>query len=350
MQNWANYYTVSTSDLSAASTDFVVRRLRLRFGGHVFSPKLTFNLQLSFSRSDQDVTEQYFANIVRDAMLFWNFTPDLQVGFGQTKLPGNRQRVISSGDLEFADRSIVNGAFTTDRDFGFQGFWRPIKGDVVVNLRGAITEGDGRNQKAIAGGGLAYTGRIEVLPMGEFKGGGDYFEGDLLRESTPKVSVGLTAHHNEGTTRNRGTLGEQLYAQRNADIIYADALMKYSGLSIYAEYAQRTAPNPITYDPKDSTKSSNLFVGNGWMAQATYVFPFMMSVGARYAVVDAGEQLKGLSDYRKDENIAANITYYVNKHRVKTNLEFGLNTRTLYNSNNRQQSSYYVRYNFEFGI
>jgi phosphate-selective porin OprO and OprP len=350
MQNWANYYTVSTSDLSAASTDFVVRRLRLRFGGNVFTPNLTFNLQLSFSRSDQDVTEQYFAHIVRDAMLFWNFSPDLQVGFGQTKLPGNRQRVISSGDLEFADRSIVNGAFTTDRDFGFQGFWRPIKGDVVVNLRGAITEGDGRNQKAIPGGGLAYTGRVEVLPFGSFKGGGDYFEGDILRESTPKVSIGLTAHHNEGTTRNRGTLGEALFAQRNADIIYADALLKYSGLSVYGEYAQRTAANPITYDPKDSTKTSALLVGNGWMAQATYITPFMLSIGLRYAVVDAGDQLKGLSEYRKDENMAANVTYYVNKHRVKTNLEIGLNTRTLYNSNNKQQSSYYVRYNFEFGI
>ncbi|MFZ9870452.1 MAG: hypothetical protein ACO3E0_04780 [Candidatus Kapaibacteriota bacterium] len=69
MQNWLTYNTVSTSDLSAASTELVVRRLRLRFGGHAFDPRLTFNLQLSFSRSDQDYSDTQFPNIVRDAMV-----------------------------------------------------------------------------------------------------------------------------------------------------------------------------------------------------------------------------------------------------------------------------------------
>ncbi len=125
-------------------------------------------------------------------MIFWSFNKNLQVGFGQTKLPGNRQRVISSADLEIADRSIVNGAFTLDRDFGFQAFWRPISGDQIVNLRAAISSGDGRNQPVISGGGLAYTGRIEFLPFGAFTNGGDYFEGDLSREQKPKVSIGLS--------------------------------------------------------------------------------------------------------------------------------------------------------------
>jgi hypothetical protein len=39
------------------------------------------------------------------------------IGFGQTKLPGNNQRVVSSGS-EFTDRTINNSRFNIDRDFG----------------------------------------------------------------------------------------------------------------------------------------------------------------------------------------------------------------------------------------
>lgn len=355
MQNWATYTTRTQAegedlDLSAGSTDLVTRRTRIRFGGSLYDPRLTFNLQLSFSRSDMDWADTQFPNVIRDAMVFWNFSRDLQIGFGQTKLPGNRQRVISSADLEVPDRSIVNSSFNLDRDFGFQGFWRPINGDVVVNLRGAISSGDGRNQPVIPGGGLAYTGRAELLPFGAFTNGGDYFEGDLAREQQPKLSIGVSFQHNENQTKTRGSLGRALYAQRTAEVLYADALLKYQGFSFYTEYAQRTANNPITY--KDTTKKdyAAIFVGTGYMAQASYIFPSMWNVGLRYAVVDAGSQLAGLSEYRKQTNIACVVGYYVNRHRIKANLELGTNQDVLYNNANTKQSNLYSRFNVELGI
>ncbi len=355
MQNWATYTTKTEDvdqdlDLSAGSTDFAVRRLRLRFGGSLYDPRLTFNLQLSFSRSDQDWTDTQFPNIIRDAMIFWNFSPTLQVGFGQTKLPGNRQRVISSADLEQPDRSIVNAAFNLDRDFGFQGFWRPITGSVIVNLRGAVSTGDGRNQPSISGGGLAYTARAEVLPFGAFKNGGDYFEGDLAREEKPKLSVGVSYHHNDNQTKTRGPLGRALYARRSSQVLYADALLKYQGFSLYTEYAQRTSDNPITY--KDTTRKdyAAVFVGSGYMAQASYIFPSMWNVGARYAVVDAGNQLAGLAEYQKQVNMSGVVGYYINKHRIKANLELGTNRITLLNSGSEVQHSLYARFNVELGI
>lgn len=354
IQNWATYTTKTQTDdedidLSAGSTDLVTRRLRLRFGGSLYDPRLTFNLQLSFSRSDMDWVDTQFPNIIRDAMVFWNFDKNLQVGFGQTKLPGNRQRVISSADLEISDRSIVNGAFNLDRDFGFQGFWRPIQGDVVVNIRGAISSGDGRNQPVISGGGMAYTGRVEILPFGSFKNGGDYFEGDLMREEKPKLSVGLSYHHNENQTKTRGTLGKSLYAQRTANVIYADALLKYQGFSFYTEWAQRSSDDPVTY--KDATKKdySAVFVGDGYMVQTTYVFPSMWNVGFRYAVVNAGSQLLGLIDYTRQTNMAGVVGYYINRHRIKANFEIGTNRYLNLNTNILSQN-YYSRFNTEFGI
>lgn len=355
MQNWATYTTKAGNaehdiDLSAGSMDLAIRRLRLRFGGSLYDPRLTFNIQLSFSRSDQDWTDSQFPNIVRDAMIFWNFSPTLQVGFGQTKLPGNRQRVISSADLEQPDRSIVNSAFNLDRDFGFQGFWRPITGSVIVNLRGAVSTGDGRNQPSISGGGLAYTARAEVLPFGAFTNGGDYFEGDLAREDKPKLSVGVSLHHNENQTKTRGPLGRALYDRRSSDVVYADALLKYQGFSLYTEYAQRTSANPITY--KDTTRKdyAAVFVGSGYMAQASYIFHSMWNVGARYALVDAGDQLAGLAEYQKEVNVSGVLGYYVNKHRIKANLELGTNRITLLNSGNEVKHSLYARFNVELGI
>ncbi|MCX6141366.1 MAG: porin [Candidatus Kapabacteria bacterium] len=355
MQNWLTVTSATMAEgddlnLSTGSTDFVVRRLRLRFGGSLVDPRLTFNIQLSFTRADMDWNDTQFPNIIRDAMIYWNFNKNLQVSFGQGKLPGNRQRVISSADLEMPDRSITNSAFTLDRDFGVQGFWRPIHGDMVVNVRGAISSGDGRNQPVITGGGLAYTGRVEFLPFGAFTNGGDYFEGDLAREQKPKVSVGVSYQHNENQTRTRGELGKNLYAQRTSNVLYADGLLKYDGFSLYGEYAQRTAVDPITY--KDTTKKdyAAVFIGTGYMLQASYIFPSMWNVVARYAVTEAGSQLAGLSEYQKQVNIAAVIGYYINKHRIKINLEMGTNRSTLYNSNDLVHYNYYSRLNMELGI
>src|SRR5690606_26032135 len=124
-----------------------VGRLRLKLEGFVYDPELTYYIQLSFSRGDMDWEgrENSIANVtpnlIRDAVIYYTPTKNLRLGFGQTKLPGNRQRGVSSGDQQFVDRSIVNATFNIDRDFGL---FADFMSDYVM-LRGAITSGDGRN-------------------------------------------------------------------------------------------------------------------------------------------------------------------------------------------------------------
>jgi phosphate-selective porin OprO and OprP len=351
MQNWALFNTTSVSDLSIGSTELAVRRLRLRFGGHMLTPKLTYNIQLSLARRDLDAEDTDVSNIVRDAMVFYNFSPDLVVSFGQTKLPGNRQRVVSSGDIEFPDRSIVNAAFNLDRDFGLQAFWRPIAQEVSVKLRGAISSGDGRNQLTIRGPGLAYTARAEILPFGEFTGGGDYFEGDILREHSPKLSVAATMHRNEMQTRTRGQLGLPLFAQRSANVAQADAIFKYSGLSLYAEWAQRsTQASPITVNHADSNQRAAVFVGSGFVLQSTYTLPSMLAFGARYAVVQPHEALAGMPEYVTEQVASGVVTYYINRHRIKANCELGYRQLSDPETNVLRTNNFFVRFNLETGI
>lgn len=92
-----------------AAFDGQIRRLRLRFDGYVGDPKFLYAIQLSFSPGDVgEIHDGENINIIRDAVVFYRPNKRWNISFGQTKLPGNRQRVNSSGALQLTDRSINN--------------------------------------------------------------------------------------------------------------------------------------------------------------------------------------------------------------------------------------------------
>src|SRR5690606_34297750 len=129
--------------------------------------------------------------------------------------------------------------------------------------------------------GLAYTGRVELLPLGRFTGENDYQEGDLEREETPKLSIGGTIHYNERALREAGQLGNDLYSPRNLKTFEADVLLKYRGWAWYNEYMTRDTPNPFTVDPSDGNQIRNIFTGNGLLTQMSYLFKNNFEVAMR---------------------------------------------------------------------
>lgn len=322
MQNRAAFVTKDLDDLAAESFEFRVRRLRLKFEGFVYDPRLTYYIQLSFSRGDMDWrgpenSEQNVSpNVVRDAVIYYNPTKNLKLGFGQTKLPGNRQRVVSSGDQQFPDRSLVNSTFTLDRDFGFFGHFTTN----FVILRGAITSGEGRNSLG-SNSGLAYTGRVEFLPFGRFTDGNDYVEGDLARERLPKLSLAGTFSYNDNAVRDAGQLGSDLFAPRPIRNVEFDALFKYNGWAWYNEFMERNAPNPITQDPDDASLSY-IFNGRGFLSQLSYLFKSNYEIAGRYLVVTPFEELYNNPTHpelneRRRQRIELGVTKYIIGHRLK---------------------------------
>jgi len=320
MQARSNYVTKSTEDFSASEIEARIRRMRLRFEGFVLNPKINYYIQLSFSRGDMDWDDadasKYNSspNVVRDAVIIYKPTKRWNILFGQTKLPGNRQRVNSSGELQFYDRSIVNSTFNIDRDFGLQVYYNNHIGTFAYALKGAVTSGEGRNSNK-SDAGLAYTGRIELLPLGTFTNKGDYFEGDLERESSPKISLCAGYHYNEGAYRTQGTIGKDLYQQRNLKSFIADFLIKYRGFAFATEYLNRNADNPITIDPKDPKKTSTVATGFGLMSQCSYIFKNNVEIAARYAQTNPTKSLE-TKTHRKEE-YGVGLTKYLNKHRIK---------------------------------
>jgi len=310
VQEWGVLGT-SDDEPSISTSQFAIRRARLRFESVVWDPRLRVNVQLSFSRGDMDFENSNFPNVLRDAAVSWQSTPRLSLMVGQTKLPGNRQRVISSGEQQFPDRSIVNGAFTLDRDVGVWLTYDVVDGALPFTSRTAITGGEGRNAGA-GDAGLAYTQRIELYPLGRFTGGGDYYEGDLMREQTPKLSLGFVFSHNEQARRAGGQLGKFLGAPRDIETAIADVLFKYDGFAVSAEFARRTARDPITL--VDSV-SRPVLTGGGATVQASYLTRSNIEPAVRFSIVEPHRDLAGVIE--RQRQFSFGLSRYLKGHRVK---------------------------------
>lgn len=346
MQNRFGLRTESGEDLSIEQTDFRVRRMRLRLDGYVLNPRIQYYIQLGFSKSDMDLDGGSFAQPIRDAIIYYYFNPNFYVGFGQSKLPGNRERVVSSGNLQFVDRSIANGVFTLDRDFGFFAYYTlPTKGKAQYQLKGAVSTGEGRNPSP-GDNGLSYTGRIEFLPFGKFKNGGDYSEGDLEFEPKPKLSLALTLNSNQNAVRTRGQLGSDLYAKRDQKVLIADAMFKYRGWGVLAEYFQRNSPDPITRNALGATRV--VWIGKGHNLQVSKMISPKSELALRYAEVKPDEKIKPYES--QGDEVALGFSRYLNGHRIKLQGNFGYgwanNEWNLINTSNFWFGTFQV----EFGI
>ena len=315
MQNRIGAFTTSGSDFSFDEYDARVRRLRMRVDGFLMNPRLTYSIQLAFTRGDQDIDNTGIANVVRDAIIFYHFTPHFHIGFGQHKLPGNRQRVNSSGQLQFAERSIVNGAMTLDRDFGLKAYYKNQFGGIHYQFKTAITTGEGRSVNT-TDNGLAYTGRFELLPFGTFTNEGDYSEGDLEREPTPKVSFAAGYSKNKKTNRTGGQLGKELFSPVDMSTWMIDAIGKYRGWAYSLEYIKRHVDAPLTFNTAGNL--SYAFTGNGINHQASYIFPSNIELAFRYSRLSPSTKILA---YETRKNILEmGSTKYFNKHRVKLQL------------------------------
>ncbi|MCH4553937.1 porin [Aestuariibaculum lutulentum] len=294
--------TSTWQDGESLETSMLIRRSRLKFDGFAFSPKLQYKIELGLANRDMSGASQYTSNsprYVMDAVLKWNFAGNFVLWAGQTKLPGNRERVISSADLQLVDRSLVNSRFNIDRDMGLQlRHHFNLTNKFIVKEIASISQGEGRNVTTGNEGGHQYTGRVELYPFGDFISKGDYKGSDLNREQTPKLAVGATYNFNNNAVRDRGNLGsymetnEGLY-ETNISTIFIDAMFKYKGFSFMGEYADRTADDPIAKNADGSLTGAEVQVGKGLNLQSGYLFKNNWEVTGRYTNVELDKNITG---------------------------------------------------------
>jgi phosphate-selective porin OprO and OprP len=322
MQNRMAYF-YQLDDSADPVVEARVRRLRLRLDGFLLSSKLSYYIQLSFSRADQDLVEDVIAQTVRDAMIYYRFSPSFYIGFGQGKLPGNRQRVISSGNIQMPDRSVANQLFTIDRDFGIFTYKTIQLNTAQLQLKTAISTGDGRNALP-SNDGLAYTGRVEFLPLGDFKNSGDYSEGDLEFEPSPKLSLAATYSFNQKAVRTGGQLGKAIPEPVDMQTFIADMMFKYNGWALLGEYFDRS----LTSGSRDGVGLNTLRSipqGRALNLQASRMIGRKSEVILRYTTTRPSLSLRALQP--EYHTRAVGYTRYFQGHRIKLQSYLGLDDR-----------------------
>jgi phosphate-selective porin OprO/OprP len=298
--------------------DFLLRRCRLNIQGTAFHPKITYRIQLGFAQGDISSANSAVQNnlILRDAMLFYDATKWLRVGFGQTKLPGNRQRLVSSANLQLIERSIANNNFTLDRDKGIWLYSNFNIKNAVVKSTLAISSGEGRiiSDKI---GKLCYSARVEYLPFGEFTNKGDYIESDIEREQKPKLSIAGVYSFNESTTRTMGQLGDYLFNSEMANIHYygADLIFKYKGFSLESEFYNRTSNKGVIANKKDTTQRNNIISGRTFLIQSGCFITKRLEIAARYAQINPDSAVA--SNMKTQKEYVIGLSHYFFKHNLK---------------------------------
>jgi hypothetical protein len=304
-------------------SSFLIRRSRLKFDGYAVSPKLQYKLELGLSNRDMSGVSPFTSNTPRyvmDAVIKYNFYQNFVLWVGQTKLPGNRERVISSGDMQQVDRSILNSRFNIDRDIGFQlRHHFTIFKHFVVREIFAFSQGEGRNVTTGNLGGHQYTSRIELLPMGNFASKGDYSGSDLKREQTPKLAIGITYDHNNNAVRTRSNMGSYMvtddgFYETNINTYFIDAMFKYKGFSLMAEYADRDAKDPIAKNSDGTETGAVVQVGRGINIQSGYLFKNNWEVSGRYSSVKLDENITGIMP---ENQYTLGLSKFIVGHKLK---------------------------------
>ncbi len=324
------FQTLATSQwnvsngLSNQESAMLIRRSRLKFDGFAYSPKLKYKVELGLSNRDQSGASEYTSNAPRyilDAVLKWNFSGNFVLWFGQTKLPGNRERVISSANLQQVDRSLLNSRFTIDRDMGMQlRHHFNLTDTFIVKEILSIAQGEGRNITTGNLGGYQYTTRVELLPFGNFTSKGDYKGSDLKFEPKPKLAFGAAFDFNNDASKTRSNQGSYmvnntggLYST-NITTLFLDAMYKHKGFSFMAEYANRDADNPLAKNDDGTLTGDQVQIGNGLNLQSGYMLSKTVEVSGRYTNISLDKTITGKG---AENQYTLGVSKYISGHNLK---------------------------------
>ena len=324
-------------DSDSWNSSFMVRRARLKFGGWAVSPKLKYKVEMALSNRDLKSKNDYeqtsqAPKIILDAVLKWQFHKNLELWAGQTKLPGNRERTVSSQKLQFVDRSLVNSIFTLDRDMGFQLRGKFKFGESVLRPMVAISTGEGRNVTLDNVGGYSYTARLEWLPFGKFTKKGDYFASDLYRESSPKLMLGAAYNHNSGASRQKQSgrfllVEEGVLLTHDLTTVFVDAVLKYNGFSFSSEFAHkefadltRISDDGFPSDDAVSANGKSYYTGKGFVAQAGYLTQKNWEVAARFTHVRPDHDM----GFKPVDEYTLGVSKYIVGHSLKIQSDVSL--------------------------
>ena len=271
---------VTYSDFQRKETQtFKVNRARLKIGGNAFKPWFKFFWEYELASGN-----------LLDFRLMLEKFEFLRLKAGQWKIHYNRERIISSGQQQTLDRSILTRPFTIDRQQGISIYGR-LKDDGIVdfNYWFDVLTGTGRGSSSNDDDNLMLMSRLQWNCFGEEL---DFSGSDLEYHETPAGLIALAGVTNQSPyTRFSQSGGGQLEGfedgepgQYRVNQFLVETALMFKGFSWQQEFHWKEI------DDKKNLEITTL-LGN--YVQFGYFFhylldeiPEQLELAFRYAVYD----------------------------------------------------------------
>ena len=285
-----------TEGPGSSKGSFRIRRAKTELTGWVWRRELTYELQLSWAGAEPGTST---TSPLEDFILNWDASKNqrFQIAVGQFKVPLGRQEMTSSNRLEFADRDLLSGEFSRGRDVGVQ-LWG-LLGKGKVEYRAGIFNGNPAARPENDNDKYQFNARLMFQPFGDAR----YSESDFeSRNGKPLLEVaGQYERNNQHGSTNIDDLDTRIFG--------LDAVFKYHGLFLFAEYFARHR----------TPETSPEFDSNGFHAQAGYfLIRDRLEVAARWAGYDPSDLIP--DNDRKE--VGGVVNYYFNRHNLKLQADF----------------------------
>ena len=310
------------------SSSFEPRRLRMKIGGHGFQPwlKYYFEVDLQPARDVDDSSSKASARVIdyRIDLAKWDWGG---IRVGQWKIDLNRERVDSSGRQQFVERSIVNRAFTVDRQIGVQ-----LRGHLFKNTPAdmryyaGVFNGEGRGVRNSSNDHL-YMGRLQWNFLGRDLG---FRQTDVEFTEKPTGSFAIAGFTNTSactrwSSSGCGNLdGFSKPADAEADQFRVEQAVqefayKYRGFSIQQEWHRK-----FITDRSLNTESymTGFYIQSGYFFNNMFEsFPAPLELAARYAFVSEPNK-SDRSVYNEREEYTLGANWFFSGHNNKVTVDF----------------------------
>jgi len=287
---------------------FELRRVRMKIGGHGYEPWIKYYFEL-----DLQSTSAAGSTAGSTRLIDWRI--DLAkykwatLRVGQWKINYNRERVDSSGKQQFVERSLVNSAFTLDRQMGalLMGHLAPGTFADSWYYVGVFT-GSGRGETN-DDANMMWMGRLQWNFLGRDLA---FSQSDVEFHEQPTGSLSFGAYTNIGkctrwSSSGCGTLGtptslgssftsdsSALDGQFRTDGMVEEFAFKWRGFSVQHEYhwkqvkdSGRPSAAPIAAAAPSRTNLMGSYSQVGYFPhQLIPALPKPLEIAFRYAFVD----------------------------------------------------------------
>ncbi|QBN17612.1 hypothetical protein [Flavobacterium nackdongense] len=202
----------------------------------------------------------------------------------------------------------------------------------------SITTGDGQGfDSSQENLGYKYGGRLDILPLGDFKKNNAFTAADLYYEEKPKFAFGVAGSYNAKASHPTGSgtntitgIFDKEGAEAYGDYvkIVSDLVFKYKGFSFVTEYTSAAVKGSNLYLDAAATKkltpeaaSAKYNTGEAFSFESSYVFRNGLSFDGRFSNISP--------EFAVPTSLVQKQNWYtfgINKYNKYKNLKIGINT------------------------